>query len=154
MKDSQASVIHRGNYAVPPYLFEETDLHVDIHEPSTVVTATVKVRRNPDADSAQPDLVLNGGKDMATKSVAIDGRELLSNEYGIEDELLTVFNVPESFTLKTRVEIRPQDNLALEGLYQSGDMLCTQCEAEGFSEHHMVSGPSGCDVKIQHHDSC
>ena len=132
MKDSQPSVIHRRNYAVPPYLFEETDLHVDIHELSTVVTATLKVRRNPDADSVQPDLVLNGGKDMATKSVAIDGRELLSNEYGIDDELLTVFNVPESFTLKTRVEIRPQDNLALEGLYQSGDMLSTQCEAEGF----------------------
>ena len=40
MKDSQPSVIHRRNYAVPPYLFEETDLHVDIHELSTVVTAT------------------------------------------------------------------------------------------------------------------
>ena len=132
MKDSQPKVIRRRNYAVPPYLFEETDLHVDIHEQSTVVTTSLKVRRNPDADSVQPDLVLNGGQDMETRSVAIDGRELLSNEYGIDDELLTVYSVPESFTLKTRVEIRPQDNSALEGLYQSGDMLCTQCEAEGF----------------------
>ncbi|XPE66368.1 hypothetical protein ACNKHR_01810 [Shigella flexneri] len=26
----------------------------------------------------------------------------------------------------------PAANTALEGLYQSGDALCTQCEAEGF----------------------
>ena len=138
MKDSQPKVIHRRNYAVPPYLIEETDLHVDIHELSTVVTTSLKVRRNPEAATEQPELVLNGGQDIETRSVAIDGRELLSNEYGIEDELLTVYSVPESFTLKTRVEIRPQDNLALEGLYQSGDMLCTQCEAEGFGTSHGI----------------
>ena len=28
--------------------------------------------------------------------------------------------------------IRPQENTTLEGLYKSGDMYCTQCEAEGF----------------------
>ncbi|MDZ7737362.1 MAG: aminopeptidase N [Gammaproteobacteria bacterium] len=34
--------------------------------------------------------------------------------------------------LTTRVEIDPDNNTALEGLYRSGDILCTQCEAEGF----------------------
>jgi aminopeptidase N len=29
-------------------------------------------------------------------------------------------------------EISPAANTALEGLYQSGEALCTQCEAEGF----------------------
>ena len=29
-------------------------------------------------------------------------------------------------------ELRPQDNTFLEGLYRSGGMFCTQCEAEGF----------------------
>ncbi|HSH14377.1 MAG TPA: aminopeptidase N, partial [Desulfurivibrionaceae bacterium] len=32
--------------------------------------------------------------------------------------------------LKTR--LNPEDNTRLEGLYRSGSMLCTQCEAEGF----------------------
>ena len=38
----------------------------------------------------------------------------------------------ESFTLEMEVEIAPEGNTALEGLYMSGGMYCTQCEAEGF----------------------
>jgi aminopeptidase N len=30
------------------------------------------------------------------------------------------------------VKIHPESNTALEGLYKSGKMFCTQCEAEGF----------------------
>ncbi len=40
--------------------------------------------------------------------------------------------VPDRFRLQTRVRVHPSRNTALEGLYLSGDMLCTQCEAEGF----------------------
>ncbi|MBL3468705.1 hypothetical protein ELP57_39920, partial [Klebsiella pneumoniae] len=45
---------------------------------------------------------------------------------------LVISNLPERFTLKIINEISPAANTALEGLYQSGDALCTQCEAEGF----------------------
>jgi len=34
--------------------------------------------------------------------------------------------------LETVVEIKPQENSLLEGLYKSGGNFCTQCEAEGF----------------------
>jgi aminopeptidase N len=37
-----------------------------------------------------------------------------------------------AFTLQTEVEISPSTNTALEGLYMSNGMYCTQCEAEGF----------------------
>ena len=30
------------------------------------------------------------------------------------------------------MRIHPESNTALEGLYKSGSMFCTQCEAEGF----------------------
>ncbi|NCO85347.1 MAG: aminopeptidase N [Rhodobacterales bacterium] len=36
------------------------------------------------------------------------------------------------FVWEAEVEIAPQDNTALEGLYMSNGMYCTQCEAEGF----------------------
>ena len=35
-------------------------------------------------------------------------------------------------TIETEVEISPAANTKLMGLYASGGMLCTQCEAEGF----------------------
>ncbi len=133
MKEGQPKAIYLKDYKVPPYLIDETKLHVDIHEDVTTVTATLKVRRNPEAAAEDTtNLVLDGGKDLVTKSIAIDGRELTSNEFQAEEESLSIFDAPESFELKTSVEIKPQNNTALEGLYKSGDMFCTQCEAEGF----------------------
>src|SRR5207248_3070554 len=40
--------------------------------------------------------------------------------------------VPSTFELETQVIAKPQENTSLEGLYKSGPMFCTQCEAEGF----------------------
>ncbi len=133
MKEGQPRAIYLKDYKVPPFLIEETNLHVDIHDDETTVTTTLKVVRNPEAsrdDSA--DLVLDGSKELATDSVVIDGRALSSNEYQVDDDKLSIFDAPDSFELTTTVRIKPQDNTALEGLYKSGDMYCTQCEAEGF----------------------
>ncbi len=133
MKEGQPKAIYLKDYKVPPFLIEETNLHVDIHDDVTTVTTTLKVVKNPEAASEdQVHLVLDGSKDLATQSVAIDGRALTDNEYQVEDDELSVFEVPEQFELTTAVQIKPQENTALEGLYKSGDMYCTQCEAEGF----------------------
>lgn len=133
MKEGQPKAIYLKDYKVPPYLIEETSLHVDIHDEVTTVTATLKVSRNPEAAAEDTaDLVLDGSRDLATQSISIDGRVLTDNEFRIEEDKLVLFEVPAQFELTTTVQIRPQDNTALEGLYKSGDMYCTQCEAEGF----------------------
>ena len=133
MKDGQPKAIYLKDYKVPPFLIEETHLHVDIHEDITTVTTTLKVMRNPEAEMDDAKhLVLDGSKDLDTQSIAIDGRALTSNEYQVDDDELSIFEVPGAFELTTSVQIKPQDNTALEGLYKSGDMFCTQCEAEGF----------------------
>ncbi|CAM9693091.1 unnamed protein product, partial [Sphacelaria rigidula] len=36
------------------------------------------------------------------------------------------------YTFGTQVQIAPEGNTRLSGLYTSGGMFCTQCEAEGF----------------------
>ena len=133
MRDGQPQAIYLKDYKVPPYLIEETNLHVDIHEQETTVTASLKVNRNPEAVSEDvKNLILDGSTDLETVSIVIDGRELSSNEFQIDEDKLVIFDVPQTFELTTTVKIKPQDNTALEGLYQSGDMFCTQCEAEGF----------------------
>lgn len=129
MKDGQPRAVRLEDYQVPTYLIDQTALHVDINENETVVTATLQVRRNPESESGE--FILDGGE-LETRRVVLDGRELLSNEYGIDDESLTIYNAPDSFELVTEVMIKPQNNTALEGLYKSGDMFCTQCEAQGF----------------------
>ncbi|SVE05117.1 uncharacterized protein METZ01_LOCUS457971, partial [marine metagenome] len=133
VKEGQPKAIYLKDYKVPPYLIDETLLHVDIHENVTTVTSTLKVRRNPDAAEEDAcNLILDGSKDLDTQRVAIDGRDLTSNEYQIDEDTLAIFDPPDTFELTSIVEIKPQENTALEGLYKSGDMFCTQCEAEGF----------------------
>ena len=133
VKDGQPKAIYLKDYKVPPFLIEETYLHVDIQEDITTVTTTLKVTRNPEAEMDDAKhLVLDGSKDLNTQSISIDGRALTPNEYQVDEEALSIFEVPGAFELTTSVQIKPQHNTALEGLYKSGDMFCTQCEAEGF----------------------
>ncbi|MES9974286.1 MAG: aminopeptidase N, partial [Candidatus Thiodiazotropha sp.] len=61
-----------------------------------------------------------------------DDQPLGKEAYQVDERSLTVPNVPERFTLTTQVVIYPQQNTNLEGLYRSGGLYCTQCEAEGF----------------------
>jgi aminopeptidase N len=129
MKDGQPNTVRLEDYQVPAYLIDQTTLYVDINEDETIVTATLQVRRNP--ESAGGEFILDGGE-LQTRRVVLDGRELLSNEYGIDDESLTIHDAPDAFELVTVVMIKPQNNTGLEGLYKSGDMFCTQCEAQGF----------------------
>ncbi len=49
-----------------------------------------------------------------------------------EDGRMVVAGVPARFVLDVVTELRPKENTALSGLYESNGMFCTQCEAEGF----------------------
>jgi aminopeptidase N len=51
-----------------------------------------------------------------------------------QDLILPASSLPASpsFTLTTKVLIRPEKNSELSGLYKSGPTFCSQCEAEGF----------------------
>ncbi len=130
MKDATAPVtIYRKDYQRPPYVIETVDLIFDIDASQTDVRARLSIRR--DADAAQEALRLDGAE-LALLSIAIDGQSLRDDQYERDGESLTVFQVPETFELETLCRIHPDRNTALEGLYQSGQFLLTQCEAEGF----------------------
>ena len=120
---------YRKDYTAPDYFIRHIDLTVDISE-RTEVEALLHVERNPDRPAGQP-LQLNG-EGLTLLSVELDGRPLEQNEYEVKDGCLTISAPPEHCRLATRVEIDPDNNTALEGLYRSGEILCTQCEAEGF----------------------
>ncbi len=126
---SQPQPILRADYAPPAFLVDHIDLRVEIFADHTLVHATLALRRNPAAAPGQA-LVLDG-HGLDTKSVALDGIPL--TDWQVAEGRLILAAVPDApFTLATLVAIDPAGNTALCGLYQSGGMLCTQCEAEGF----------------------
>ena len=130
MKEAAHQAIQRRDYAPPAYRTERTALAFDLEDGQTTVRSRLQIRRAPDAEAAAP-LVLNG-QDLELLEVRLDGRRLSGNEYQIDDESLRIFGLPDAFELEVSTRIRPEENTALEGLYKSRDLYCTQCEAEGF----------------------
>lgn len=118
-----------ADYQVPNYLVDHVSLHFDLERSNTKVHSVLSMRRNPEGQGG--DCILDG-EQMELESIKIDGRTLQGNEYQRTDKNLLISAVPETFDLEITTRIQPDQNTALEGLYHSGSLLCTQCEAEGF----------------------
>ncbi|ELY21077.1 aminopeptidase N [Vreelandella titanicae] len=128
MSDPQP--VYLSDYQPPAYRVTHTELTFDLDPAATRVKARLLIERHPEADANAP-LALNG-EQLKLISLAIDATPLDAAAYELDDEVLRIAQVPERFVLESEVEIAPQENTALEGLYQSNGMYCTQCEAEGF----------------------
>ncbi len=130
-----------------PYPFEvtQTRLEFDLAPRTTRVRSQIGFRRKDTGD-----LVLDGAG-LKTLSLAIDGRSLDLGLIRADQEKLVIpaADLPESFTFEAEVEIDPEANTALEGLYLSGGIFCTQCEAEGF--RHITWYPDRPDVMAPFH---
>ncbi|PXF62653.1 aminopeptidase N [Kangiella spongicola] len=128
----EVQVHYRSDYKPYPYDIKDVYLAFDLAPNATIVETTLTVQRKADISGEEP-LCLDG-VDLELLSIAIDDRELDESQYQLVDGGLEVLNVPESFTLKTKVKISPDTNTSLEGLYLSSGKYCTQCEAQGFSK--------------------
>lgn len=131
MRTEQPQVIHLKDYKAPEYLIDETHLTFELFEDHTLVHAQLIMRRNPVHGGGLPALVLDG-QQLELVRAALDDEALQAGDYQIDASSLTVQPRAAQFTLDTTVRIHPETNTALEGLYKSGKMFCTQCEAEGF----------------------
>ncbi|MCK5914341.1 MAG: aminopeptidase N, partial [Desulfuromusa sp.] len=120
-----------NDYKTPAYLLERVELSFDLHASATRVTAAMHFYLNPDREGVSEPLLLDG-EQLQLLEVKLDGRQLSPNEYLQDDENLQIDSVPEKFTLEIQTQIDPFNNTALEGLYQTSGIFCTQCEAEGF----------------------
>ncbi|MEJ2608509.1 MAG: aminopeptidase N [Candidatus Thiodiazotropha sp.] len=131
MRTDNAKTIYLKDYLPPEYLVDRVVLEFDLQNERTRVNSRLHIRKNPDCSQPNPSLVLDGEK-IQLLSLAMDGRPLSKEEYQLSEHSLTIPNTAKQFILTSEVELRPRENTALEGLYQSGTMYCTQCEAEGF----------------------
>ncbi len=127
MRTEEPRTIALKDYRPPAYRISEVSLTFVLDPAATRVTSVMKLARH---GAAEP-LVLNG-EHVQLISVSVDGRPLVAGEYRADAETLTIEGLPEHFTLEVVTEISPANNTALEGLYVSKGIFCTQCEAEGF----------------------
>jgi aminopeptidase N len=130
MRTEQPVTVRRGDYAPPDHLVDRIDLRFELDPQRTIVTATMAVRRRPDAPQAAP-LWLDG-EGLELLSAAIDGVPVPADRLHRRPDGLRVDAPPAAFELVTRVAIAPASNTELMGLYVSNGNFFTQCEAQGF----------------------
>ncbi|MBC2776695.1 aminopeptidase N [Parasphingopyxis marina] len=121
-------IIHREDYRPPDWLVPDIALDFRLDPGKTLVSARLKVVRN--GDHAEP-LRLDG-EGLKLIEVKRDGVALESGVWRLEDDRLVVPIDADEAEISTLVEIEPEKNSQLMGLYASGGILCTQCEAQGF----------------------
>ncbi|MCX7080032.1 MAG: aminopeptidase N, partial [Pseudomonas sp.] len=131
MRTEQPKMIYLKDYQAPEYLIDETHLTFELFEDHSLVHAQLVMRRNPARGAGLPPLVLDG-QQLELLSVKLADRDLSATDYQLSENHLTLHPTSTSFTVDTSVKIHPETNTALEGLYKSSGMFCTQCEAEGF----------------------
>mmetsp|Transcript_5144 Transcript_5144/g.7154 ORF Transcript_5144/g.7154 Transcript_5144/m.7154 type:complete len:989 (-) Transcript_5144:444-3410(-) len=124
----------RKDYQRPAYWIDQVDLTFKIEEGRTTVDSVLQCRRNDEHATALP-FELNG-EELELLSLAVDGVALPTSAYSVQDDVLTIdagaLPASGAFALSSSVAIVPEDNTQLAGLYKSGSMYSTQCEAEGF----------------------
>ena len=118
------------DYTPPAYRIPTVDLRFELGEDSTTVHSRLRIVRAAATPPGTP-LVLDG-QHLDLLELTLDNAPLATDRYQMDADRLTLLDPPESFELAVVTRIRPQDNAALEGLYQSSGNFCTQCEAEGF----------------------
>ncbi|MCP5367889.1 MAG: aminopeptidase N [Hyphomicrobiales bacterium] len=123
--------IHREDYRPPDHRVDTVELTFDLAPSGTRVYCRLAVRADYEPTDGSRPLVLYGD-DLRLVSLSLNGRQLDAGEYAVDGQRLEIAEPPRAFILETVTEIDPERNTKLEGLYQSGGMFCTQCEAEGF----------------------
>ncbi|WP_395613600.1 aminopeptidase N [Allosphingosinicella sp.] len=118
-------ITRREDYKPPEWLVPDLALDFTLGAVETIVRARLEIVRNGEHKAP---LRLNASG-LHILDVRLDGETV---NYWFENDVIRI-NVPgDSGVIETEVAIAPRTNTQLMGLYESSNMLCTQCEAEGF----------------------
>ena len=131
MADAQTAtqapkVTRREDYREPDWRVPEIAMDFDLDPAATRVRTTLRVERNGTHDRP---LRLDGDG-LTALGVKVDGAQV--SDWSMDGASLVVPLTGAAHEIETEVEIAPERNTQLQGLYASGGILCTQCEAEGF----------------------
>ena len=140
---AQPHVTRRAEYTPPDWQVPEIALDFALDAAATRVKATLHVQRG---DLHQRPLRLDGAG-QTLLSVKVDG--VAVNDWTLDGETLVLPLSGSAHVIETEVEIAPERNTQLMGLYASGGNLCTQCEAEGF--RRITYFPDRPDVLSRYH---
>ncbi|MGZ3322282.1 MAG: aminopeptidase N [Xanthobacteraceae bacterium] len=131
MRTEEARPVRLEDYRQPDWLVETVELDVSLDPAATRVRATLTLR--PNGHGAAPAPLMLDGDALDLRALKVDGATLPPEQFVATADRLTIAQPPHRrFRLEIETVIDPSANTQLMGLYRSGPIYCTQCEAEGF----------------------
>jgi aminopeptidase N len=131
MRTEEARPVRLEDYRPPDWLVETVELDVSLDPMATRVRATLTLR--PNENGAAPAPLVLDGDGLSLRALKLDGATLAAEQFVATADRLTIAQPPpRRFQLEIETVVDPSANTQLMGLYRSGQIYCTQCEAEGF----------------------
>ena len=131
MRTEEARPVRLEDYRQPDWLVETVELDVSLDPAATRVRATLTLR--PNGNGAAPAPLMLDGDALDLRALKVDGATLPPEQFVATADRLTIAQPPHRpFRLEIETVVDPSANTQLMGLYRSGLIYCTQCEAEGF----------------------
>ena len=131
MRTEEARPVRLEDYRPPDWLVETVELDVSLDPAATKVRATLTLR--PNEQGAAPAPLVLDGDGLSLRALKLDGATLAAEQFVATADRLTIAQPPHRrFQLEIETIVDPSANTQLMGLYRSGQIYCTQCEAEGF----------------------
>jgi aminopeptidase N len=127
LKTTDNPTIYLKDYTPPEFNLISCELDFELNPAQTRVTARYEIEALGGSDTLKLD-----GEALELVSIHLNGKQVSADDFKVDENSLTIPGVPQKFSLSVQTLTQPDQNISLNGLYQSGDMLCTQCEAQGF----------------------
>ena len=133
MKSDIPKPVLLADYRPPDFLIDTVDLDIVLDPTHTRVTSKLTLRRNPKAKVAAKTPLRLEGELLELESISLNGKRLKRPAF-VTDETGLTLKVPpkDPFTLEIKTIVNPEANTALQGIYLSRGVYCSQCEAQGF----------------------
>ncbi|MDH2924986.1 aminopeptidase N [Nicoletella semolina] len=120
----------RKDYRQPDFTVTDIYLDFQLDPQDTLVTSKLNIQRqNGTATHLRLD-----GHSFELISVKLNTQPFTQFQQTSDALILEIPVSYEQFELEIQTRLNPAQNTSLQGLYQSGDGICTQCEAEGFRQ--------------------
>jgi len=133
MKSESPKPVLLADYLPSEYLIDTVDLDISLAPARTRVLSKLAIRRNPASKAAGKVPLKLDGELLELESISLNGKKLKPSAYVVDEASLTIVSPPkEPFTLETTTYVNPEANTALQGIYLSRGVYCSQCEAQGF----------------------
>jgi aminopeptidase N len=133
MKPEKPRTIRLKDYRPPSHLIDTVDLDVALSANRTRVLSRLEIRPNPLAAASAPEALVLDGDQLEAGDVRLDGAAINGSRLEVTPSGLKLHRPPSRpFVLEIETFIDPENNKALQGIYRSRGIYCSQCEAQGF----------------------